>query len=316
MFFVVSVTRGLVLEFFCFCSHLFGVFVCVCGEMGLRRLVAAFEVFGCVLVTIWSLSKVIERRDMNGADLKTKRQNIVMHEFASNIIVSEVTKLIYCPIPKVANSNWKYVIRKLEGMPDFANLSHAHNVNTSNLRYLSDYSSEEAVELLKDKRYLKFLFVRDPYTRLASCYLDKFQNKEREYTQNEYRRFLAAAFGWRIARNTDVVQSARPSFARFVTAISTQRTRSMNAHWRPQTQLCGWGIMPYDFVGRMERVQADAKLVLRRFGNDAQFPSREEIGFKGSGASDQAVVDDLYNVKLMFLVRLIYRHDFQHLGYL
>lgn len=241
--------------------------------------------------------------------------NISTSAFAANIIVSELNRLIFCPVPKAANSNWKYLLRKWEGLPDYADLPAAHDPSRSRLRYLADYSEPEARALLADPAYFRFLFVRDPYTRLLSCYMDKFRNTDPAYVRREYRAFLAHLFSWRHARDADILNDPRPSFRAFVDELIKHDAAEMNAHWRPQTALCGVGVVPYDFVGKMETLHRDVRHVFERVGRPHEhFPTQEEIGFPPSGASAE-VADGLYTVALMFKVRVVYDDDFRLLGY-
>ncbi|KAI0564801.1 carbohydrate sulfotransferase, partial [Gracilaria domingensis] len=222
---------------------------------------------------------------------------------------------VFCPIPKAANSNWKYLIRKFEGFSDYADLTKAHNANLSGLRYLSDYSPPEVHHLIHDASYFKFVFVRNPYSRLVSCYMDKFRNTDPLYVRNEYRLFLAQLFHWHYARTVDIDNQPRPSFRTFVDELLKQPPRFMNAHWMPQIIHCGIGIMPYDFVGRMENLKHDARYALDKLGKtDQHFPTQQQIGFPPSGASSQ-LADQLYTGELRFKVRAIYDDDFRILGY-
>lgn len=242
-------------------------------------------------------------------------KDILSRQFASNVIVSERSKLIYCPIPKAANSNWKYLIRKWEGFVDYTDLPRAHDRYTSGLRYLSDYSYQQVDRLLQDPTYFKFLFVRNPYSRALSCYMDKFRNNDSTYVNKEYRTFLAQLFNWQYAREVDIQNHPRPSFRSFVDQLTRHEPITMNAHWAPQTLLCGLDIMPYDFVGHMEHLQKDTQYVLSYLDkqND-HFPTHEEIGFPPSGASeDKAKL--LYTNDLLLKIRAIYDMDFRYLEY-
>lgn len=239
---------------------------------------------------------------------------ILERAFANRIIVSERSKLIYCPIPKAASSNWKYLLRKFEGLSDYDDLSKAHDPSLSGLRYLSDYSPDEVESLLRDQTYLKFTFVRDPYTRALSCYMDKFQNREEKYVEQEYQPFLAQLLDWRIARSIDATRTPRLSFPAFVDELAKQNPMEMNEHWMPQALLCGFGEMPYDFVGSMRTLQADSEFVLRsRNMSLERFPTQSDIGFKASGASDPEN-HGLYTLETMMKVRLIYDVDFNGRG--
>lgn len=240
---------------------------------------------------------------------------IITAPFAQHIIVSELSKIVFCPIPKAANSNWKYLIRKWEGIKDFQNLTAAHHQLTSGLRYLSDYSVPEAHQILKDPSYFRFVFVRDPFLRLVSCYMDKFRNEDPEYVQKEYRAFLAQLFGWPYARAVDIQHHPRPSFHSFVHALTKHVPQDMNPHWMPQTTYCGIGIMPYDFFGHMESLQKDVQYVFHRIGRPSEhFPTQQQIGFPPSGAS-ASLADTIYTDDLKSKVRTIYDNDFRLLGY-
>lgn len=236
--------------------------------------------------------------------------DILSRAFARRIIVSERSRLIYCPIPKAASSNWKYLIRKFEGFEDYFELTKAHSPETSGLRYLSDYSPDEVDRLLSDPSFFKFTFVRDPYSRAMSCYMNKFQNRDEGYVRTEYRNFLAQLFDWRYANSVDIEAAPRPSFSEFVDELAKQNPMSMNEHWMPQTLLCGFGEMPYDFVGHMETLEDDAAYALGRIGRpNEKFPSQEDIGFPKSGASP-SVADDLQTIESMMKLRVIFDLDF------
>ncbi|GAB0490633.1 hypothetical protein MMPV_001870 [Pyropia vietnamensis] len=294
--------------------------------------------------------------------------DITRRPWASRILVSERRKVLFCPIPKAANSNWKYLLRRLEGYGDYANLSKLHNPALSGLRYLSDYSAGEAATLLADPTYTKFVFVRDPYTRLLSAYMDKIASTQPAFVHAELRTFLAHLMDWRWVKArvasvsggsasppkaaaggagvaggagmagsgggggggggvTGVVGGVghggsggieavpRPSFRAFVDELLKAPPAAMNAHWAPQTLLCGFGEMPYDFVGRFERLTDDAAALLARIGAPpgVTFPTQAEIGFPPSGAA--AVAGDYWSLDLMLKARLLYDVDFHTLGY-
>lgn len=240
---------------------------------------------------------------------------ILSSPLASRIIVSEPSKVIFCPTPKAANTNWKYLLRKWANVPDYTDLHASHNPFHSSFRYLCDYSATEALHLLTSPQYFRFLFVRDPYVRLLSAYMDKFRNTNPEYLRSEYRLFLAQLYSWRVARSIDIFKEPRPSFTMFVDEIAKHKPSEMNAHWMPQSVFCGIGLIPYDFIGRMEHLQRDVKHVFDRLNKSQEhFPSGVELGFPPSGASTH-LAEEMYTEDLKYKVRLIYQNDFHLLGY-
>ncbi|XP_074648961.1 carbohydrate sulfotransferase 10-like [Tubulanus polymorphus] len=98
--------------------------------------------------------------------------------------VDDVHKILYCEIPKVGTSIWRYTLLHTTGKLRTTNLSLINNLDTKQsiyltsldlIRPLSSYSQDEKTERLKT--YFKFLFVRHPFERLLSAYLDKILNK-------------------------------------------------------------------------------------------------------------------------------------------
>lgn len=156
--------------------------------------------------------------------------------------------------------------------------------------------------------------------------MDKFRNTDVTYIHREYRAFLAAVFSWKVAKSVDFTQAEhvpRPSFRTFVQRITHTVSSSMtldslmamDAHWRPQTLLCGFGIMPFDFVGRMESLKHDVNHVLDVIGHEhVPFPTHQDLSFPPSGASD-TLASQLYSTDLMFAVRALYASDFEALDY-
>lgn len=114
---------------------------------------------------------------------------------------------MYCPVPKAANSNWKYLIRKYEGFEDYSDLSKAHDKSRSGLKYLQDFTADRLTELLKDPTILKFTFVRDPFSRTLSCYLNKFSSKEKN--GEEYKVYMAQLYGWTWVKNRNLAAEPR-----------------------------------------------------------------------------------------------------------
>lgn len=99
---------------------------------------------------------------------------------------------------------------------------------------------------MADESFIKFVFVRNPYTRILSAYLDKFQR--REINSDEFLSFFDQLVGYRYRMGGNAPY--KPTFEEFVGFISKQEVLSMNEHWRMQTQLCQIELFPYDFVGR------------------------------------------------------------------
>lgn len=218
-------------------------------------------------------------------------------DYALNISIKH--NYIYVENPKVACSTIKSVLQRSE-------------LNNPNLRYheFNDIHSRAFSPLLQpsqlrgfDKFVLnmkpfKFCFVRNPYSRLLSAYLDKI------HRDTEQRSKVLMALG----RNTgDVIY-----FDDFVKTVCDQSTYEMDPHWRIQYYHTLQGLLDFDFVGRIEKFDFDIEVVLANLGiNKAKFYSPE----KRHAQEADGLLNDFYTPQLRSLVGDKYAVDFEYFGY-
>jgi hypothetical protein len=100
-------------------------------------------------------------------------------------IVVEEHKLIFFTIPKVGCTVWKQLFRRMAGSDDWrAHDSHLpHNPLKNGLKYLYDYSPDQADRILMDPSWTRAIFVRDPKERFLSAYLDKVISNDGKYVR-------------------------------------------------------------------------------------------------------------------------------------
>ncbi|XP_018426420.1 PREDICTED: carbohydrate sulfotransferase 14 [Nanorana parkeri] len=193
----------------------------------------------------------------------SQRRTLLKH-----IIVNDRYKFLYCYVPKVACSNWKRVIKVLDG--------HLENVDVklkmdhlSDLTFLSDLSVEEIRYRLQ--YYYKFLFVREPMERLLSAYRNKF-GEIKEYQQKYGMEIVK-----RYRENPGVSQGEDVTFSEFFRYLLDEDVEKMNEHWMPIYNLCQPCAVTYDFIGSYERLREDANTVLENVNAPlyVQFPERQ-----------------------------------------
>ncbi|XP_004705599.1 carbohydrate sulfotransferase 12 [Echinops telfairi] len=200
----------------------------------------------------------------------------------NHLIVDDRHGVIYCYVPKVACTNWKRVMIVLSeslldgGRPYREPLAipreHVHNSSTHLTfnKFWRRYGRfSRHLMKVKLKKYTKFLFVRDPFVRLISAFRSKFELQNEEF----YRRFAAPML--RMYSNlTSLPTSAsaafraglKVSFAHFIQYLldpHTERLAPFNEHWRQVYRLCHPCQIEYDFVGKLETLDADAAQLLR-----------------------------------------------------
>ena len=69
----------------------------------------------------------------------------------------------------------------------------------------------------------------------------------------------------------------------------------------------------YDFIGRFETLEQDAKMLLTKIECDVEFPIQSKIQFAPTNANEK--IKKYYSEREVELVNNIYAHDFDALGY-
>uniref|UniRef100_A0A7S0ZJ04 Carbohydrate sulfotransferase n=1 Tax=Timspurckia oligopyrenoides TaxID=708627 RepID=A0A7S0ZJ04_9RHOD len=238
-------------------------------------------------------------------------EDILKQRYASRIIVSEKSKMLYCPVPKAGNSNWKVLIRKHEGFANYRQLDIANNKNLNGLKYLHQMDPHQIDAILNDPSWFRFAIVRNPYERHLSAYLNKFVQKH--VSSAEYKLFYKQLTSYNIS-DEQIEQSNKPTFLEFTQRIASRRPEYMNEHWAPQHYICGFGMIPYDFIGRLETIADDSNVVFEALGWENEvFPSQKQIGFVSSGANKK--LDEFYDDQVFQEVSSKFSRDFDILQY-
>jgi hypothetical protein len=167
------------------------------------------------------------------------------HQFASQHALSiYAADAVYSFIPKNACSTLRYTLAIANGA--IAGPQHFNWIHTNNLTFRASLA-----ELAKAK--YTFVVLRDPYRRIASCYLDKMVD------QTTVAWTYHALTGYRTA-------PAMVTFREFVTNVKSWLRG--NEHWRPQVDFLVYE--HYDDIFCLEAF-ADATVTLRnRIGLDVQ----------------------------------------------
>eukprot|EP00189_Rhodosorus_marinus_P013762 CAMPEP_0184742264 /NCGR_PEP_ID=MMETSP0315-20130426/5245_1 /TAXON_ID=101924 /ORGANISM="Rhodosorus marinus, Strain UTEX LB 2760" /LENGTH=483 /DNA_ID=CAMNT_0027213015 /DNA_START=211 /DNA_END=1662 /DNA_ORIENTATION=+ len=214
-------------------------------------------------------------------------KDVLGSSYARRVIVSTKSKLVFCPIPSTASTNWKVLMRKLEGFPDYLDIQKARSRTGSGLRYLSELSAQEVDEILADGSFVTFTFVRHPVHRMLATYINKLTKEPQE--SEEYRIYMGQLYGRDYIEKNDVTKARRPSFDEFIDRLAVADENIQHENWSSQTSLCGLGSFPYDFVGRFENLEHDAALLLRATNHASErFLTIRELGIESSHEEDLA----------------------------
>lgn len=228
-------------------------------------------------------------------------------------IVSDEHRFIYFAVPKVACSSIKTALLPLFNI-DATPYKVPRRDGTSELMIHklfdeSDYqlNKRQLIQRLREgeyRSYFKFAFVRNPWDRLVSCYLNKLS--EEDCPGMKYPASLSAK-----------VYCGMP-FSEFVEVVAETPDSRANLHFRSQSSMiCGTlggeerRHPLVDFVGRFENLQADFKVVAQRIGGGAGL----QLGHLMRSNRNLRSYAEFYDGTLESLVSERYREDIGKFGY-
>ncbi len=223
-------------------------------------------------------------------------------QFEYSINISLKNKYIYVETPKVGCSTIKASLQRMElGRPEIK----WDDFEDIHLRKYSPLLTPSQVHgldrYLDSDEYFVFCFVRNPYVRLLSAYLDKID------------RGMLQKKDVLIAMGKDPQDfSVNISFEDFVSVVCDMDTLKMNPHWRLQYYQTFQDVINYDFVGKLESFHADFSAVMRQINSDFTNYYRPEVRHSTSA---QAVFKKYYTEELRRKVYLRYKIDFEYFGY-
>jgi len=231
----------------------------------------------------------------------------------ADYLLDRQARFIYCPIAKAACSSLKSWFLEAQGD------SHSQDEHLALHAAVKPYSLFEqprrAQWLLHDSSVFKFAFVRNPWARLVSAYLNKC------LTRNEIsERVLVAA--------DEGGNAPEMTFRQFVAVLVDGNPRKFDVHWRPQYKFLR--DHQFDFIGRIERLEEDFAIIGSRLGIEGPLP-RLNVTPYAAPSTDGFVADctpselrqgngypdyrRFYPPELRQLVAQIYARDIELFGY-
>ncbi|MGA9749911.1 MAG: sulfotransferase family protein [Nocardioides sp.] len=225
-------------------------------------------------------------------DYKLNRANYLTH-------ISRRYHAVFLEVPKAGCTVVKRVLQVAED-PAAADVATVHDRASSPLAgpLRDGFDADELFGPSSD--WFTFTFVRNPYSRALSCYLEKVAGLQRLSDMR------LPKLGLEPGRDV--------SFREFLELLASDRdVRDADIHWTPQATLLSLDRVSYDFIGRFESFAPDLERMLARLGieGDPELVQRRTTHETGAGSRLQEHYDDA----CADLVRSIYAEDFERLGY-
>lgn len=203
----------------------------------------------------------------------------VMH----NIHIDQNHNIVYCQIQKVGSTFLRKLLSSLfkqsiipKTRPTFKRLD-SRRKNTGFAELHSIIQSSD-----------KFMFVREPYSRVYSGYVDKLFSPNTLYWQLTGK-FIASKI--RANANSQALRCGHditfPEFVKYIIYSEKDHTHT-DRHFTPMYEHCKPCQIPYDFIGKLEHIKDDVLFLLnvwnKQFGTNITFND-----FESETALDRAL---------------------------
>jgi hypothetical protein len=149
------------------------------------------------------------------------------------------------------------------------------------------------------KEFTTFTFVKNPFSRALSAYLDKVKNK------------LPDSAGiYKAAGKTFDDELSFPEYLQTLDRIISSGSH-IDKHFRPQSFQCGQGKLKIDFVGFVENFDEDFRRITSQIG----FSDTEIVLGISHSTKARNLLQDFYGPAELEILKRIYKGDFDMFCY-
>ena len=232
-----------------------------------------------------------------------------------NFIYNEDKNIIFAYVPKVACTNWKSILRRLNGAEDWLDNRMAHDREHSGLTYLAPDRDQPGGGLPAGAK--RFAMVRDPYSRTLSAYLNKIGSrlppKPESDEMDHWERIAARIEAWR-SQVLDTNAYPEVNFEVFLLWLrDSDDPAVLDEHWAVQSRILSYPDVSFDWIGRFENLNEDSQRILEEIGSDVGFPTQDQVKFAPTNAASR--LDAYLTPRTEALIEEIFAEDFLNFGY-
>ncbi len=237
---------------------------------------------------------IFEKQALNYVD------QVKINDFEHSTYCSFHKNYFYGESPKTGCSTIKRVLIQAEmgKRIDFEHSNYIHYREFNPFLKISQVGNLE--EYFQREDLFKFCFVRNPYTRLLSCYLDKIQKDQFQNRQIKIQ----------LGRRPDSQKEI--TFNEFVDSVIKQPVMFMDQHWRTQYYQTFQSNIDYDFIGKFENFEEDLFFVLDQLAINRE--KYYDVSNEHATNADE-LIQKYYTKDIAEKVYRKYEIDFEYFGY-
>jgi hypothetical protein len=211
--------------------------------------------------------------------------------------ISDRFRFCYVNNPKCASTGILRALQMAEAGGNFSRLPEFVHDRTKSPLLSFENSTRSPDDVMRE--FVVFTYVRNPYTRALSAYIDKIEQEAPERVR------LLPTLGF--------APESRPSFLEFLLAVQKQRDDWRDIHWTTQSRLLQANNISYSYIGRFESFATSFPSLLERLGIDRKYFDSKYLPTHVTRANDR--VGDYIGPKERDLIASIYYADFSTFAY-
>lgn len=193
-------------------------------------------------------------------------------------------QLVYLINPKCACSSIKQALNELDSNRHYPNVHILPEVILSERKKLDN----------TEQGYFKFTIVRNPFERIVSFYINKFERAVKTDYRFEYEDYLGGVF------------VSKMTFSEMISVICGIPPYLANNHFRSQSDLIDSTGHVLDFIGRLENIDTDWQMLQEQF---------DLLSLPMANTTPPYDYRDYYDLTILELVNNYYQEDILRFGY-
>ncbi|GGY76342.1 sulfotransferase family 2 domain-containing protein [Marinobacter zhanjiangensis] len=224
-------------------------------------------------------------------------------EVERNTHISLKNRYAFFQVSKAASSTAKYYLQKYE----LSTTPWRRREPIVNSKLCSPHLSpfqvpeDQLSEVFFGDNFKRVTFVRNPYSRLLSCYLHRIKGDENSNSA-------------KLLKNAMNIKTTKEiGFSDFVRFVCSQSPKDMDSHWRVQYDETLAKLVSFDFIGKQETLMSDiSSMIALIYGVQPEL-NNENASPMRTGAKEKLRI--YYTEELQIAVAEAYMNDFEYFNY-